>query len=98
MAKIDKKAKWDQLTIKDNKLCVGGYEVMKAWKSPNMQSKDGKGWRWFGTKIETKRGGEPFIWYGYVIGFDNEWGTWYQTDMDAVDITEIPKEELPSLI
>jgi len=94
MTKIDKKAKWDEQTIKDGKLCVGGFEVLKAWKNPWMQSKDGKGWKWFGTKIESKQKGQPFIWYGYVIGFENEWGTWYQSDMISSGITEIPKEEL----
>jgi len=97
MAKIDKKAKWDEFSTIDDKLCIGGYEVLKAWMNPTMEGKDQVGWYWLGTKIETKQKGEPFIWYGFVKGFENEWGTWYQSDMLTEGTIEVPLNELPKL-
>lgn len=98
MAKIDKKANWDEVTIIDNKVCIGGFEVLKAWTNPFLESKSGKGWLWLATKIETKKEGKPFIWYGYVKGFEDEWGTWYQTDTTLTGTTEVPLDELSSLL
>ena len=80
MAKIDKKAKYDEFTTKDGIECIGGYEIKEAWESMS-------GWYWIATKKESKD-----IWYGYVQGFENEWGTWYDSDMKTNDISEIPMD------
>ena len=80
MSRIDKKAKYDEFTRKDGKECIGGYEIEKAWESTS-------GWYWIATKKESKD-----IWYGFVQGFENEWGTWYVSDMESKDISEIPMD------
>jgi len=86
MSRIDKKAKYDEFTRKDGKECIGGYEIKKAWESMS-------GWYWIATKLETKnKDKSPFIWYGYVQGLENEWGTWYDSDMKLKNIWEIPIE------
>lgn len=90
MAKIDKKAKYDEFTTKDNKHCVGGYEIIKCWLGIN-------GWKWYATTIETMKDKKPFIYYGYVEGDFSEWGTWYATDMESMGITEIPIKNLGNM-
>lgn len=86
MPRIDKKAKYDEFTIKDGKVCIGGYQVIDIWRS---MAND---WIWFDTKVTTKLK-QPYTHYGYVIGFEKEWGSWYHSDMELPSIKKVPEAE-----
>jgi len=85
MVKRFKDHKYDQFHAEDGKLYIGGSEIIKGWKSHT------NSWVWYATNLESKK---PMIYFGFVQGMASEWGTWYKTDMDSVDIVEIPTEEL----
>jgi hypothetical protein len=42
------------------------------------------GWRWYVTEGETK--GKDFIFFGYVIGFEAEWGYFTLRELEEVNI------------
>jgi hypothetical protein len=84
MARIDKKANWDEFTIKDGKQCIGGYEILNIWHGLS------NGWYWYATKVSTKNK-EANIYEGFVKGFESEWGSWYASDMGNPLIEEVPK-------
>lgn len=84
MAKLDKKAKYDEFSIVDGKHCIGGSEIFLVWKSFT-------GWVWYATKINTLKK-VPNTYYGYVEGHEAEWGSWYASDMEHPDIISVPKE------
>lgn len=85
MTKLDKKAKYDEFTTVDGVDCIGGFEIKRIWHSPSM------GWTWFATEVTTKDN-VAHTFYGFVKGFENEWGSWYASDMEDNDVVEIPKE------
>lgn len=90
MAKLDKKARYDQFSKVEDKFCIGGSEIFHIWTSLN-------GWKWYATQITTKNK-IPNTYYGYVQGDFAEWGSWYASDMKSPDIAEIPKEEWENFI
>lgn len=67
------------------KLFIGGKEVLKGWESFS-------GWYWFATEYE----GDG-IWYGFVQGFEEEWGTFSESEINALGnmAWPIPKKNLP---
>ena len=86
-------------------LHIDGKKVLKAWESFS-------GWYWFGTEIVEERkvgvdgGGsmmadgtevDDTIWYGYVQGFDEEWGTFSEAEIRSMPnhVWPIPKANLP---
>lgn len=91
MAKIDKKAKYDEFSICQGKYCIGGNEIVKAWHNPL------NGWKWFATKAVTKNK-VPRIYEGFVLGDYNEWGSWYAEDMDSMGTIEVPITQLENMV
>lgn len=91
MAKIDNKAKYDEFTICQDKHCIGGNEIIKAWHSPL------NGWKWFATKAITENK-IPQIYEGFVIGDYEEWGSWYAEDMTTFGIVEVPTNRLENMV
>jgi len=53
-------------SLRDGNLYIGGQKVLKAWESF-------QGWYWFGVEQPEKET-RPSLWYGFVQGFEDEWG------------------------
>lgn len=85
---------------KDGCLYLDGKKVVKGWESLS-------GWYWFATeKIgEQKtlradgRSVRDTIWFGFVQGLFDEWGTWSQAELEGLmskgKVWEIPAKNLP---
>lgn len=81
-----------------NELYIDGEKVLKAWESFS-------GWYWFAIeKIgnqDSVIGGKVFdddtIWYGFVQGQFEEWGSFSQKELEnlAPKVWEIPPRNLP---
>ena len=78
------------LKNKDGKLFAGDKEVIKGWESFS-------GWYWFATEMEEKDYDGAPLWFGYVQGFENEWGTFSQTELESLgwNVWEIKEIDLP---
>ena len=91
MAKLDKRARYNQFSKVGDKFCIGGSEIFHIWKGDT-----GMGiWTWYCTQITTKNK-IPSTYYGYVQGVEAEWGSWYASHMKGMQ--EIPKEEWSEVI
>jgi hypothetical protein len=94
----------DGLHTKDGKLYAGERQVLKAWESFS-------GWYWFGVEVaeERKAGSETggsmihgrevddVIWFGFVQGFEQEWGYFSEAEIKGMgNMTwEIKRQDLP---
>ena len=81
-----------KLETKEDGLYIGEKKVIKGWESFS-------GWYWFATELEQENyGGHP-LWFGFVQGFENEWGTFWQGELqpliDEGHVWEINEEDLP---
>ncbi len=66
-------------------LFIDGKKVLKAWESFS-------GWFWFGVEKDDQ------IWFGFVQGFEEEWGHFSQGEIEAMGkfkVWPIPKASLP---
>lgn len=78
------------LETREDGLYIGDSKVIKGWESFS-------GWYWFATEMEqADYGGSP-LWFGYVQGFADEWGTFSQTELDSLGhaVWEIKEIDLP---
>ena len=82
---------------RDGKLFINGKEILKGWESF-------KGWYWFATeKVQEQESliagkyVKDTIWYGFVQGFEEEWGDFSQAELENLKprVWEIPKRNLP---
>jgi len=82
---------------RDGKLFINGKEVLKGWESLT-------GWYWFATeKVQEQtsliegRWVKDTIWFGFVQGFEEEWGDFSQAELESLKpkVWEIPKKNLP---
>lgn len=81
-----------------NELYIDEKKVLRAWESCC-------GWYWFATEkirnqlsdLGKKKLVEDTIWYGYVQGFDEEWGYFSQAEIESLKPKswEIPKKNFP---
>ena len=66
--------------------------VIKGWESYS-------GWYWFATEMEKKDYGGAPLWFGYVQGLHDEWGTFWQGELDPLiemgKVWEINPQDLP---
>ena len=66
--------------------------VIKGWESYS-------GWYWFATEMERKDYGGAPLWFGYVQGLHDEWGTFWQGELDPLiemgKVWEIKPQDLP---
>jgi len=79
-------------------LYIDNHKVLRAWESFS-------GWYWFATEkvcvqdsvIEGKLYEGDTIWFGFVQGFEEEWGNFSQAEIErlAPKVWEIPKLNLP---
>jgi len=80
------------LNNKNGKLYVGDKEVIKGYESFS-------GWYWFATELEDgDYMGHP-LYFGYVQGMDNEWGSFWMGELqpliDKMMVWEIKPQDLP---
>jgi len=78
-------------------LYIDGKKVLKGFESFS-------GWYWFATEkagtqdsiIDGKVYKDDTIWFGYVQGFEEEWGYFSQAEIESLKprTWEIPKENL----
>ena len=83
---------------KGDDLYIDGNKVLRAWESWH-------GWYWFATEkageqISVMANGDSIpdtIWFGYVQGFEEEWGYFSQAEIESLKpkVWEIKKEDLP---
>ena len=81
---------------KDGKLFIDGKEVLKGWESFT-------GWYWFATEKVREQTSlvdgkwvKDTIWFGFVQGFEEEWGDFSQAELESLNpqVWEIPKRNL----
>ena len=80
------------LSTKDGKLFAGDKEVIKGYESFS-------GWYWFATELEDDDYmGHP-LYFGYVQGFESEWGSFWMGELqpliDNMRVWEIKPQDLP---
>jgi hypothetical protein len=82
---------------RNGKLYINGKEVLKGWESMT-------GWFWFATeKVQEQtslvdgKWVKDTIWFGFVQGFEEEWGDFSQAELESLTpmVWELPKEALP---
>ena len=56
----------------------------------------GSGWTWFVT--EGQEEANDFIFFGYVIGFESEWGYFALSELEEVDIHGLKVERVKDFI
>ena len=81
-----------KLETREDGLYIDGNKVIKGWESFS-------GWYWFATELEQENyGGRP-LWFGFVQGFENEWGKFWQGEFDPLikqgRVWEIKEIDLP---
>jgi hypothetical protein len=72
--------------MKGDDLHVYGKKVLKVWESQS-------GWYWFATeKVEEDWNGAP-LWYGFVQGFDEEFGDFSEAELNGLGskVWTVPK-------
>ncbi len=69
----------------DGQLYAGGQPVLKGWESFT-------GWYWFGVEEV-----EPGYWFGFVQGFEEEWGYFTEEEIRGLGnlAWEINPQDLP---
>lgn len=84
-------------TDKEGNLFIDGKKVIKAWESFS-------GWYWFATEKTREQtsmiNNKPVkdtIWFGFVQGFEEEWGHFSQAEIESLKpkTWEIKKKDLP---
>ena len=80
------KAKFEN---REGKLFIDGKEVLKEWESFS-------GWYWFGIEILEKDWNGAPLWFGYVQGFEDEYGEFSEAELNELKgkVWEIPSENL----
>ena len=82
---------------RDGKLFINDKEVLRAWESFT-------GWYWFATeKVQEQKSlidgryVKDTIWFGFVQGFEEEWGDFSQAELESLKpmVWELPKKALP---
>ena len=82
----------NKIETKSDGMYINEKKVIKGWESYS-------GWYWFAVSLEEEDyGGHP-LWFGFVQGFENEWGTFWQGELqpliDEGHVWEINEEDLP---
>ena len=82
----------NKLETREDGLYVGNNKVIKGWESFS-------GWDWFATELEEEDyGGHP-LWFGFVQGFADEYGTFWEGELKPLieegRVWEIKEIDLP---
>tara|TARA_R100001594_G_C3891515_1_gene228546 strand:- start:189 stop:452 length:264 start_codon:yes stop_codon:yes gene_type:complete len=79
----------NKLETREDGLYINGKKVIKGWESMS-------GWYWFATEIEMEDYQGYPIWFGFVQGFEDEWGSFTQIELEnQPSIWEIKEVDLP---
>jgi len=82
----------NKLETREDGLYIGDKKVIKGFESFS-------GWYWFATELEQEDYGGYPLWYGFVQGFANEWGSFWQGELNPLieqgKIWEIKEIDLP---
>jgi len=79
----------NKLETREDGLYINEKKVIKGWESMS-------GWYWFATEIEMEDYHGYPIWFGFVQGFEDEWGSFTQIELEnQPSIWEIKEEDLP---
>jgi len=83
---------------RNGKLYIDGKKVLRGWESFS-------GWYWFATeKVRTQvseingRPVQDTIWFGFVQGLEEEWGSFSQAELESLGkskVWKIPQKNLP---
>jgi len=86
---------------RSGELYIDGEKIIKGWESFS-------GWYWFAVKKEGKQDSVmsdgkvvkgDVIWFGFVQGVEEEWGTWSEAELAELmkkgAVWEIPRSNLP---
>ena len=81
-----------KLETRNNELYAGEQKVLKGWESFS-------GWYWFATeKTSDNYDGAP-LWFGFVHGFADEWGSFSEAELNTMiarnRVWEIKDIDLP---
>ena len=78
------------LETREDGLYINGQKVIKGWESFS-------GWYWFATEMEQEDYDGAPLWFGFVQGMHDEWGTFWQGELDAQEwrVWEIKDIDLP---
>ena len=73
-----------EFEAKGGELYINGRKVLRAWESFT-------GWYWFGVEEV-----EPFVWFGFVQGLEEEWGDFDERELNSLapQVWEIKKTDL----
>ena len=84
------KMSMNELNTREDGLYIGDKKVIKGWESFS-------GWYWFATEMERKDYGGAPLWFGFVQGLHDEWGTFSQAELDSMGwkVWEIKPQDLP---
>ena len=79
----------NKLETREDGLYINEKKVIKGWESMS-------GWYWFATEIEMEDYQGYPIWFGFVQGFEEEWGSFTQIELEnQPSIWEIKEVDLP---
>ena len=82
----------NKLNNKDGKLHIGEKEVIAGWESFS-------GWYWFATELEQEDYGGHKLWFGFVQGMYEEWGSFWEGELqpliDSGKVWKIKDADLP---
>jgi len=79
----------NKLETREDGLYINEKKVIKGWESMS-------GWYWFATEIEMEDYQGYPIWFGFVQGFEEEWGSFTQIELEnQPSIWEIKEIDLP---
>ena len=86
------KMSMNELNTREDGLYIGDKKVIKGWESFS-------GWYWFATTMERKDYGGAPLWFGFVQGVCDEWGTFSQIELETMMadglVWEIKECDLP---
>jgi len=76
----------------DSSMTIDGKNVIKIWESTS-------GWYWYAIEDQGSYTGvgadgedvQAHAWYGYVQGFENEWGTWDSNELERAGVWTVPQ-------
>jgi hypothetical protein len=76
----------------DGSMTIDGKTIIKIWESMS-------GWYWYATEDQGSYTGvgadgedvQAHAYYGYVQGFENEWGTWDSNELERAGVWTVPK-------
>tara|TARA_R100000656_G_C3863949_1_gene110595 strand:- start:61 stop:324 length:264 start_codon:yes stop_codon:yes gene_type:complete len=79
-----------KLETKEDGLYIDNKRVIKGWESFS-------GWYWFAIEMENRDWNGAPLWFGFVQGFADEWGSFSEAELKSLGnkVWEIKPQDLP---